>query len=216
MGTVQIPKLLLTKIFFLNFSHLHYLSSNQISFPGTKDSSEVLEVLRRIGSWKWGMRRGIATFLPVSYLLQKKYTGLVAIILWYPSTVVFVLGVGKRCWIQKTFAIVKISALFLITRYFLFVGKIGLSYGSLERFPTPLLWLWILFLLPVPWEETAHLRTHMGSEAASTTSFQATAQVPLFHRTLQLMGHFLNSKITEIKLSLFYNIIWTFHSALFS
>ena len=39
------------------------MNSNQISFPWTKDSSEVWEVLR-IGSWKWGMRRGIATFLP--------------------------------------------------------------------------------------------------------------------------------------------------------
>ena len=56
-----------------------------------------------------------------------------------PNTVVLVLGEGKRCWIRKTFAIVKISALFLITRYFWLMGKIGLSYRSLERFPLLLL-----------------------------------------------------------------------------
>ena len=55
LGTIQIPKL---------FSHLYYLNSNQISFPWTTDSFEVLKILG-IGSWKWGMRRGIATFLPV-------------------------------------------------------------------------------------------------------------------------------------------------------
>ena len=63
MGTIQIPKLLLTNSFLKSFSPLYYLNSNQISFPWTKDS-EVREVLR-IGSWKWGMRRGIATFLPI-------------------------------------------------------------------------------------------------------------------------------------------------------
>lgn len=60
-GLVKISKLL--SINLEDFSNFCYLSSNQISFTWTKDSFQVLGDLRRIGRWKWGMRRRIATFL---------------------------------------------------------------------------------------------------------------------------------------------------------
>lgn len=156
-------------------------------------------------------------FFHLSYLLQKKYTGLVAIILWYPNTVVFVLGIGKRCWILKTFAIVKISVLFLITRYFWFMGKIGLSYRSLERFPMLLLLAVNSIPSPCALRGNCLLENTRGQWGRQHHFFSNNSPgTLLFHRPLQLTGHFLSSKITEIKLSLFCIIIWTFPSALFS
>ena len=134
-------KVVIDKIFKKkNFSHLHYLSSNQISFPGTKDSSEVLEVLRRIGSWKWGMRRGIATFLPVVLPFTKEihWPGCHNTLVSQHSCICpcgrqKMLNSKDICHSQNLCSVFN-------NQIFFICGENRPKLWSLERFPTPLPW----------------------------------------------------------------------------